>query len=296
MQLKEIILDGSLRELTPRGTPMFPMEMYLNDMDRFITGSVPWHWHEDVELILVVGGEIAIELGGSRYVIESGSGVFVNSNRLHAIRRGSLPECVWISIVFNTEIISGAPKSVFENKYVRPVTGDGCAGVVLLGRDVDWQQDILDMMADAYDRYTAGEEGFEMILRNELSSIWLDIYAHVAPENGGKYVQQSRRVKDIITFIQENYMNDISLDDIAEGSGMGVRTCCRVLKQNIDMTPFEYLTEYRVKVAADILSTTKMSVTEVCYAVGFNSTSYFAKVFREQTGSSPSAYRKDTAV
>ncbi len=62
------------------------------------------------------------------------------------------------------------------------------------------------------------------------------------------------------------------------------------------MTPFQYLLEYRVKTAAQLLLETEESVTEIGFAVGFSDSSYFTRVFRRLIGCAPSEFRRRAAA
>ena len=74
MQLQEIVIDQALRELTPRGTPAFPLEMYCNDISEFITHYVPWHWHREIEFGYVLNGNMVIEYTGHKVNLSPGDG------------------------------------------------------------------------------------------------------------------------------------------------------------------------------------------------------------------------------
>ena len=292
MQLKEIVIDRTLRELTPRGTPSFPIEMYHNDISKFVTHYVPWHWHKEVEFVYVLKGIITVENNGNIVDLSCGDGAFINKNQLHAMRSINNESCDIINIVFDTEIIAGSPHSIYESKYVLPLTKNNEIDIVLLKPAIAWQNTILKMLIEAFQIYTKADYGYEMYIRNYLSHIWLSLFkesSKIVPVN---QKPESLRIKNILTYIHENYMNVILLKDIAHSAGVGVRTCCRYFQQQMGMTPFEYLTEYRIKVAAKMLVDTDKSITDICFIAGFNNTSYFAKIFRKITGYTPTAFRK----
>ncbi|MBI3991449.1 MAG: helix-turn-helix transcriptional regulator [Candidatus Omnitrophica bacterium] len=70
---------------------------------------------------------------------------------------------------------------------------------------------------------------------------------------------------------------------------------CKVFKDTSGMTPMEYVTNYRVQKACDLLSNTTKSVTEICFDVGFHSSSYFTKIFKEIIKITPKDYRRNIA-
>lgn len=293
MQLQEIVVDHALRELTPRGTPSFPLGMYCNDIYGLVTHYVPWHWHREVEFGYVSEGSIAIEYENHKLTLASGDGFFINSNRLHAMRPVGRPPCKTVNIVFDPEIIAGAPHSVYETKYVLPLVANPNIGVVTFSPAVGWQRSVLAALQSAYAAYADANYGYELQTRNLLSQAWCALLEKAVPPAQDGCRPQNQHIKSILTYIHAHYKHPVTLGDIARGANIGVRTCCRCFRQQIGITPFRYLMEYRVKIAAEQLASTDKSITEICFDTGFNDTSYFAKTFKKLTGYTPSAFRRE---
>ena len=77
--------------------------------------------------------------------------------------------------------------------------------------------------------------------------------------------------------------------ELAEALGVSRSTLCRRLKAEADLTPSALITDVRLAEAQSLLDEGE-PVTQVAYAVGYDTLSTFSRVFREQTGTSPSAY------
>ena len=88
--------------------------------------------------------------------------------------------------------------------------------------------------------------------------------------------------------IQINYGNpEFSMDDMADKLNMSRSTFYRNIKGVLDLSPNEFLRLERLKKAAQLLKEGENRVNEICYMVGFNSPSYFAKCFQKQFGVLP---------
>jgi AraC-like DNA-binding protein len=88
--------------------------------------------------------------------------------------------------------------------------------------------------------------------------------------------------------IQENISNpDFNIEDLADHFFMSRASFYRKIKGILDLTPNEYLRVARLKKAAQLLKEGDHRITEICYMVGFNSPSYFAKCFQQQFGVLP---------
>lgn len=92
-------------------------------------------------------------------------------------------------------------------------------------------------------------------------------------------------------YIQQHYMEDISLQDAAELLHYSDAYFCRFFKQNFHKNFILYLSELRVEKAKELLADVTVNVKDVGQRVGFRDSSYFAKVFKRLTGVTPSEYR-----
>ncbi len=103
---------------------------------------------------------------------------------------------------------------------------------------------------------------------------------------------KNRFMAHVNDYIMDNVANTaITIEDIASAVGMSRTLFFTRIKQMTGLTPNEYLRTMRLKVAAELLAgDNKLRVSEICYMVGFSSTSYFAKCFQAQFGMLPNQY------
>lgn len=104
-------------------------------------------------------------------------------------------------------------------------------------------------------------------------------------------VVNSAIVEKAIAYVEENYAKDVSLEELALLSGVSLQHFCRVFKKQMEMRPMEYVAKRRIAQAKRLFDTTKLSVTEVGKAVGYEDISYFGYVFRKLEGVSPRDYK-----
>jgi len=106
--------------------------------------------------------------------------------------------------------------------------------------------------------------------------------------------QTSALVKRTVIYLQENYANPLSRREIAESIGVSENHLSRVFRRELGISPWDYLNRYRIRQAKELLTSTEDSITSVALQVGFNDPAYFSRVFRQQVGQSPTAFRKQT--
>ena len=97
-------------------------------------------------------------------------------------------------------------------------------------------------------------------------------------------------VNKIISFIQENYLDKFSLDELCSAVGVSKQYCMRVFKAHVNKTVVEYVTDLKMNHAVYLLRWTYMNVSEVADYLGFSDTAYFSRVFKKHHGIPPSKY------
>ena len=100
----------------------------------------------------------------------------------------------------------------------------------------------------------------------------------------------SQYVHGAIKYIQFNYSHDISIDDIAHAVGVSRSHLYRVFMSNVGQSPIDYLTNYRIGEACNLLRDSKLSIAEIAVSVGFFDQFYFSRVFKKTKGVPPSRY------
>lgn len=98
------------------------------------------------------------------------------------------------------------------------------------------------------------------------------------------------RIIKILTYISKYYSEPISLTDIADKIGMNKSAFCRFFKEKTSKSCIEYINELKVSYACKLLREGRLSISQICYEVGFNNISNFNRQFKKITGFTPSDY------
>jgi AraC-like DNA-binding protein/DNA-binding response OmpR family regulator len=102
----------------------------------------------------------------------------------------------------------------------------------------------------------------------------------------------SALVKRAVSYFHQNYGYALSRLQIAEAIGVSEDYLSQIFRQEMNISPWEYLSRYRIMRAKELLRCTSDAVKNVALRVGFTDPAYFSRVFRNVTGTSPSAYRE----
>ena len=101
---------------------------------------------------------------------------------------------------------------------------------------------------------------------------------------------KAMRMKKVLTFIRENYENQITLDELSAVAEMAPRYFCRAFSEMTGKTPIAYLNYYRIEQAGERLLLTDDSVTDIALSCGFIDMRYFSNMFARHMVVSPSVY------
>ena len=107
---------------------------------------------------------------------------------------------------------------------------------------------------------------------------------------------QDYYIKEAITYIEQNFQNDISVVDIANRLGINRSYFGRIFKQTLKQTPQEFLINYRMIKATELLRLTKMSIGDISKAVGYENQLHFSRAFKKIYNISPREWRNINAV
>ncbi len=103
-------------------------------------------------------------------------------------------------------------------------------------------------------------------------------------------VKDQQRMHTIKSYVEDHFQEPISLEDIADWSNLSKEAFCRYFKSKTQLTFIEYLNQYRINQAKKLLIK-DISIAEVAAQCGFESLSYFNRVFKRIVGDNPTSYR-----
>ena len=293
MQNCEIKTNENNEELVQHGDYEFPCAVYFSDIDIYTASEIAWHWHKEIEIVVLYEGNVSLETAKESIILKKGDGVFINSEELHYFKKLGDEKCVLISYVFDKSFVIGDKGSIIERKYIEPLVQNKTLSLFKISEKLSRK------LEEVFFEYEDKKFGVEINIRNILSSVLLEIII----ENREKLIEKktyknldNQRIKGMLDFIQKNYSNELTLKEIGEAVFIGERETLRCFARTIGISPIEYLKKYRVKVAANLLTTTDLPVTEICIQCGFNSPSYFSKSFQKVFNVTPREYRKNKIV
>ena len=255
---------------------------------------ITWHWHEELEFVYVLEGELEYWTAGKQICLKRTEGIFVNANVMHQVTVRKVTGYVRYQVFMLRPEFLAEEGSLLHKKYICPVLYDHKFQAAVLCQESEMQRKVLEDMQEMDRIQDKKAFGYEMAFRNKMAEMWID-FIHmlgVEPESAKlRTSEKEERLKEMLTFIHQEYGNEISLSDIADAAKVSKREALRCFQEEIHISPGTYLKEYRLQMACTMLRNTSETITTVSQNCGFHSASYFGKVFRSQIGCTPYEFK-----
>ncbi|WP_017751886.1 AraC family transcriptional regulator [Clostridium tyrobutyricum] len=253
------------------------------------------HWHEELQFTMVLEGTMKMRVNTEEYEIKKGEAIYINRNLLH-ITTFLTDDGKYASLNFPDKLLGFFSGSRMEQSDVLPFTVNYLFPIVVFKAEMGWQKKILQILKETIRILTSNKQkGQEYLISMNLTHIWYLLISNVRKDvkiPSKSYVRKQQRIQSMLSYIHENYMNDIKLEEIAGLVSISVGECCRCFQQLVGTSPNKYLLNYRIAKSMELLNSTALSVTEIAFAVGFNDFSYFIQYFKKSKEMTPTEYRK----
>ncbi|MEN1786000.1 MAG: AraC family transcriptional regulator [Bacteroidota bacterium] len=248
-----------------------------------------WHYHPEIELVYVNGGTGKRQIGSHVSYYTVGDLILIGSNLPHCGFMGKNAGSQGQTVIHMKQDFLGHDFfGIPEMSNIKKLLTLAESGIAFGGKTkmkIGEKMEIMEYQTD-----------FQRLLSilNILNELAISPDFNVL--NAGGFTLQSEvkdndRINVVFNHVKNNFKEDISLETIADLVSMTVPSFCRYFKKITNKTFTQFVNEYRLVHASKLLAEQPISITEVCYASGFNNFSHFNKSFKSFTGQNPSEYR-----
>lgn len=250
------------------------------------------HWHDDLEFILIISGEMIFHVNGIAYHLHEGEGIFVNAQQMHYGHAFGERECEFICVILPLTFFSGTIH--FNQQYLQPFRSEHRHPNIVLTRNPQHLAILVAVRAI----YTASHQattGFELQIMGRAYEICYQLQHLLAHTNFQLPLHSEKTLltmRKMVGFIQERYSEKISITEIAQAGNVCRSTCHELFQTVMQLSPMAYVNNYRLERSLALLQTSSDSITKIAFICGFTSSSYFTHFFRQALGVTPTQYRK----
>ena len=284
----QIITNQFQKELKQHGNEQFPFLVSYQKLSEYESGSFMWHWHPEIEITYVQKGTMCYKVNHMVYHLKEGDIVFNNSGALHSGTMENQKDCAYIPVTFDSRLIYGFFQSTVNSKYVDPVIQDSMLPAICIDQSEPWHKPYREYLLRIIDLDEKKPDFYELDITICLQSMWRLLLEHITyePQASRENSLEYDRIKKILSYIEENYQNKITLNDIAGHIHLCESECTRLFKRHMNTTLFAFLLEFRIERSLEFLQDDQ-PVSAVADKAGFSDPNYYSKVFAKIKGCSP---------
>lgn len=281
-------MTDSLKENAVHGDKAFPFAMYhMHRMTQPFAASI--HWHDELELIYIQQGRLNLTIDKTDYLGMPGDIFVVNSREIHEMSVTETPT-VYATILFPLKSLLFQQEDAVTENYLLPLAENRLRFPSVAG-DLEIAPDLRQKIEEMIALYHEKKGSFMLKIRVLELGIISDFFSQEGLLTQASASRFQDKHRQILSFIQENYPRELTLETVAQQFHMAPKYFSRYFKNTFHISLTEYITRLRLEKAADLLRYSKLSVTEIAICTGFNSSSYFNKQFRNVYEMTPSQYR-----
>ena len=245
------------------------------------------HYHDEMEFLIVYEGEFVAIIDNKEYTAKAGEVIFINSGVPHTTRCDKENT--------HTGILQFRLKDFTESEIERIVRYSVKYRSYIGERvRVISSPEFYNAIEEVIDEARETKSAYEMLVKSGIFRTLGYLYRLGYLADGLELYQRKevQKILPALTYINEHYAEDITLEDVSAHLGFNPSYFCRIFKNATGATFTEYLNFVRVCKAERMLARTQDSILEIAGAVGICSVSYFNRIFKKYHSCSPSLYRQ----
>ena len=236
------------------------------------------HFHDHYEIYFLTKGSVRYFIEDRVFDLDAGDVVLIPPHAIHKTATLKNKGSERIVIAFKNEFIVYPQNdrlfSCFEIMYFKAPP-------------------IRELVEKAEKEFNYKDRYSEDLIAGYIREILIKLKRLTDITNPKEYSEKESVMQNAVRFISENYNQDLSLSMIAENFAVSESHFSRQFKAFTGFGVNEYISTVRVKNAEKMLVTTRMPITDIAQRCGFNSSSYFASVFKKVRGISPGEVRRN---
>lgn len=254
-------------------------------------GFLVMHWHNNLQLVLVDKDTVTINLLGHQAIkLQQNQALFINKDIAHQVLPSD--QASYHSFIFPDYFLKFYLTSPAQN-LISNFLGATNLDYLVFDKQSNWQNKILSILKELEQlENNKSEATYSYEVLSQLCRIFLLLQKNIQPSHMKESDKTNyKRIRIFLTYIHSHYQEKISLDNLAQEAHVSKSECLRCFHSLLNTTPYNYLLDYRLNKAADLLQNSDMTVSAIAHQVGFNQVSHFGVLFKKKTGFSPLKYR-----
>ncbi len=279
------------QETKPHGHDNFPFNIYLCSIPLDFT-VVPTHWHNNMEIIYIKKGTGTITVDLIPYQVSSGDIVVVPPGQLHSIEQFSDRSMEYENIIFKLSMLMAPQGDICTEEFFQPIKHGKLLPDTLYTQNSP-QYPELRRCLDAIDCICQEFlPGYQLAIKGQLFLFFNGLSKSFHSESPHRNNKSLDRLKGLLKHVETNYSEKISVTDAARICGFSQSHFMKFFKASMGISFTDYLNDYRITMAARLLTSSSDSVVNIAAEMGFDNLSYFNRLFKRKYQCTPTEFRR----
>lgn len=254
--------------------------------------SFPPHRHEEAEIIYTLSSTIQISLNQTIYELKPRDILIIGPREVHSFMTPAAP-CDRLALIFKVPNENDIWGYRGKNRITTPHLPYNSHNSVIKTLHSQLEVHLKTIILELNNLDIAYKAAITAHIYHLLYLISRQmVFQSIGADNSKHYSKQVENLERVMRYVSTNYMNDITLKEVADLSNYSIFYFSRLFKDYTGMTFGNFLNQYRIQRSINLLFETNQSITEIAYKCGFNSIKTYNRLFKEIKKISPSAYRK----
>ena len=280
-------------EKKERSVDSFPYITYPCTIPLDFT-SVPTHWHNEYEIIYVKKGVGVISLDLDSHDVKAGDIILIIPGQLHSISQKDEETMEYENIIFRQDILMNNHNDFYYVHFFSELQKRTLPLPVIFNEDTcNYYSDIAKCIDSADEICKTFPYGYQLAIKSYLFQMFFTIFTNIPKDTSPMKRKKSLdKMKLIIKYVENNYSENISIDDMARICDFSQSHFMKFFKKNMEVSFIEYLNNYRLTMASRLLISSTSSIIAISMESGFDNLSYFNRLFKKKYEMTPSEFRR----
>lgn len=264
---------------------------YEGSFDEIENKNILSHWQDNIELIRVMAGKVNCLINGRVYVLRAGDICAVNQKQVHRIYNGDIKETEFQTVIIDPKVLT-ADREICD-KYIEPLLNNDEFSHIIGQQGRTFTKHIVQLMDRIVDLENRKPLAYELEKIAFIHMIFFELYTAYMSRKKSVIGYDSDMLiyRKMADYIYENYVDKISLKDIADSGNVSRNKCCSIFKKFTQYSPINFLNNYRLEESLKMLQSDE-DIGSIAYNCGFGQQSYYNRLFLRHYGCTPKEYRR----
>ncbi|MEG1126363.1 MAG: AraC family transcriptional regulator [Oscillospiraceae bacterium] len=263
-----------------------PTLLYCGTLGKLQDWKDSKHQHTFLEIIYILDGKGIVEIGEKQYPVTSGDIVVYNAATAHFEESSTETPMEARFVAFDNLQLKDLPVNC-----IVPPNGE------CIFKAEKYSDTIVSLFDIIKNEISSKNEFYIEIAKNASRTLLMYFFRIINQTlNNAAFLNKGNALNGVLPYIDKNFLNDISLEDIAEKCFVSKYYLSHLFTETLGMSVGQYIKNKKIELAKTYLSENIRSIEDIAARCGFNDINYFGRAFKKATSMTPSNYRKAFAA